>query len=96
MVYLNIWLAVKDAADVEKVSGLLAEQARLSRQEPGCKRFEVYQSKNDPTRFLLSERWESQAALDAHRTALAYTTVYHPQVLPLVNREPHPCNLVSE
>jgi quinol monooxygenase YgiN len=95
MLYLNIWLTVKDAADVPKVSELLAEQARLSRQEPGCVRFEVYQSSNDPTRFLLTERWESQAALDAHRTAKAYTTVYHPQVLPLVNREPHPSKLVS-
>jgi quinol monooxygenase YgiN len=95
MLYLNIWLTVKDPADVEKVSGLLAEQARLSREEPGCVRFEVYQSRNDPTRFLLTERWESQAALDIHRTAKAYTTVYHPQVLPLVNREPHPSKLVS-
>ncbi|HTQ40473.1 MAG TPA: putative quinol monooxygenase [Pirellulales bacterium] len=95
MLYLNIWLTVKEPADVEKVSGLLAEQARLSRQEPGCLRFEVYQSNNDPTRFLLTERWESQAALDTHRTAKAYTTVYQPQVLPLVNREPHPSKLVS-
>ncbi len=96
MLYLNIFLTVKNPADVEKVSGLLAEQARLSRAEPGCVRFEVYQSKNDPMRFLLSERWETQEALDKHRTAHAYTTVYHPQVLPLVNREPHPCKLVSE
>ena len=95
MLYLNIWLTVKDPADVEKVRDLLAEQGRLSRQEPGCIRFEVYQSSNDPTRFLLTERWESQAALDVHRTAQAYTTVYQPQVLPLVNREPHPSTLVS-
>ena len=90
MLYLNIWLTVKDPANVDEVRGLLAEQARLSRQEPGCERFEVYQSNNDPVRFLLTERWQSQAALDTHRTALAYTTVYQPQVLPLVNREPHP------
>jgi quinol monooxygenase YgiN len=95
MLYLNIWLTVKDPADVERVSSLLAEQGRLSRLEPGCARFEVYQSRNDPTRFLLTEWWESQAALDKHRTAQAYTTVYHPQVLPLVNREPHPSKLVS-
>src|SRR5215470_13950297 len=96
MLYLNILLTVKDPGDVEKIRGLLAEQARLSRQEPGCNRFEVYQSNNDPTRFLLTERWESQATLDTHRTAKAYTTVYQPQVLPLVNREPHPSTIVSE
>jgi quinol monooxygenase YgiN len=90
MLCLNIWLTVKNPADVEKVRSLLTQQATFSRQEPGCLRFEVYQSSNDPVRFLLCERWQSQAALDTHRTAQAYTTVYHPQVLPLVNREPHP------
>jgi quinol monooxygenase YgiN len=95
MLYLNIWLSVKEPAHVEEVRGLLVEQATLSRQEPGCNRFEVYQSTNDPTRFLLHERWESQDALDQHRTAKAYTTVYQPRVLPLVSREPHPSTLVS-
>lgn len=95
MIYANIWLTVKDAANVEKVRELLAEQARLSREEPGCARFEVYQSQNDALKFLLVERWETQEALDVHRTAQAYTTIYQPQVLPLVVREPHPCHLVS-
>lgn len=90
MVYLNIWLTVKDAADSDKVRDLLAEAAKLSRAEPGCVRFEPYQSNNDPTRFLLHEQWQSQAALDTHRTARAYTTIYQPQILPLVVREAHP------
>jgi len=95
MVYVNVWLKVKEAANVDRVRKLLAQQARLSRAEPGCVRFEVYQSQNDATRFLLCEHWESSAALDVHRTAHAYTTVYAPQVLPLVDREPHPSNLVG-
>ncbi len=95
MIYLNVWLTVKNPATIDQVRGLLTEQARLSRQEPGCARFEVYQSQNDPTRFLLNEHWESQAAVDAHRKAHAYTTVYQPQVLPLVDREGHPSNLVA-
>jgi quinol monooxygenase YgiN len=95
MLYLNIWLTVKDPANVDEVRQLLSEQARLSRQESGCERFEVYQSNNDPVRFLLTERWQSQAVLDTHRTAHAYTTIYQPKILPLVNREPHPSSLVS-
>jgi quinol monooxygenase YgiN len=94
MIYLNVLLTVKDPATIEQVRELLTEQARLSRQEPGCLRFEVYQSQNDPTRFFLNEHWESPAAVDAHRKAHAYTTVYQPQVLPLVDREGHPSNLV--
>ena len=95
MIYANIWLTVKESTNVEKVRELLSEQARLSRAEPGCARFEVYQSQNDATKFLLIERWETQQALDVHRTALAYTTIYQPQILPLVIREPHPSHLVS-
>jgi quinol monooxygenase YgiN len=95
MICLNVILQVKDAADVEKVRTLLAEQRRLSLQEPGCLRFEVYHSQSDAAVFILNEQWESQAAVDAHRKAHAYTTVYAPQVLPLVNRTPHPATLVE-
>jgi quinol monooxygenase YgiN len=95
MICVNILLTVKDPADVDKVKGLLAEQGRLSRAEPGCLRFEVYQSNNDPAFFILVERWDTQAALDVHRTAKAYTTIYQPQVLPLVTRVPHPGTLVE-
>jgi quinol monooxygenase YgiN len=95
MIHLNILLQVKDPNDVEKVKGLLSEQGRLSREEPGCVRFEVYHSANDPTMFILNEWWDSQPALDEHRKAKAYTTVYQPHVIPLVNRTPHPCALVE-
>ena len=94
MLYFNIWLTVKDRDDIEKVRELLVEQCRRSRQEPGCSRFDVYHSTTDDTRFLLNEHWESQADVDAHRKAYAYTNVYQPKVLPLVSREPHPSTLL--
>ncbi|MGE0609024.1 MAG: putative quinol monooxygenase [Pirellulales bacterium] len=95
MICLHVLLKVKNPADVPEIRDLLAEQGRLSRAEPGCLRFEVYQSQNDETRFILGERWESPAALDEHRKAKAYTTIYQPQVLPRVDREPHPSTLVE-
>lgn len=95
MLHLNVWLKVKAAEDAPAVAGLLTQAAQLSRAEPGCTRFEVYQSNNDPTRFLLHEHWESQAALDEHRKGLAYTQIYQPQVLPRVDREPHPSTLLE-
>jgi quinol monooxygenase YgiN len=94
MIYLNIWLTVKDRADIETVCELLKEQSRRSREEPGCARFEVYHSTADDTRFLLNEHWESPEAIEGHRKAYAYTQVYQPKVLPLVTREPHPSNLL--
>lgn len=95
MIYLNVWLAVNDPANIATVKELLTQAARLSRSEPGCVRFEVYQSQNDEKRFLLSERWESPDALNVHRTGVAYTTIYQPKVLPLVTREGHPCSLIE-
>ena len=95
MIRMIIHLTVKEENDIDQVRGLLAKQGQLSRDEPGCVRFDVYQSSNDARVFFLCEWWETQEALDVHRTAEAYTTVYHPRVLPLVDREPHPSTLVE-
>ena len=95
MICNNVIITVKDEKDVEAVRDLLAEQGRLSRQEPGCLRFEVYHSQKDPKVFLLIERWESDEALDAHRQAKAYQEIYKPQVLPRVDRVSHPCTLIE-
>lgn len=95
MIYINVVLQVKDPADIETIKGHLAEQGRLSRAEPGCVRFEVYQSNNEPATFILNEHWASQAAVDEHRKAHAYTQIYQPHVLPRVNRTPHPSTLIE-
>ena len=95
MIMVHIHLTVKDKADIDKVAKLLTEAGRLSRQEPGCARFEVYHSTADENRFFLVEYWESQEAIDGHRKGVPYTTIYQPQVLPLVVREPHPSKLLE-
>ncbi|WP_417848104.1 putative quinol monooxygenase [Thalassoglobus sp.] len=89
MFAINVILTVQDETNIDKVQGLLAEAGRLSRQEPGCQTFEVCHSQNDPKIFMLIERWESKETWEVHKTAKAYTEIYHPQVLPLVDREPH-------
>lgn len=95
MIYINVVLTVKDPKDVAEIQGLLTEQSRLSRQEPGCLRFEVYHSQTDSKVFLLNEHWADQSAIDAHRKAKAYTTIYQPLVLPRVDRVPHPSTLIE-
>jgi quinol monooxygenase YgiN len=89
MFYLNVWLTVKDPARIETVGKLLASQVPLTRAEPGCIRFEIYHSEADPRRFLLVECWREKTDWETHRTAKAFTEIYAPQVLPLVDREPH-------
>ena len=90
MICLTILLTAKDAADIPLLCDLLVQSMRKSRAEPGCLRFDVYHSTAEPRRFTLVEHWADQAAIDAHRLAEAYTTIYKPQVMPLVDREGHP------
>jgi quinol monooxygenase YgiN len=94
MIYNNVMLSVKNADDVETVAELLAEQARLSSEEPGCARFEVYHSQSDRQQFLLVEQWDTEEDLVRHKEAKAFTELYVPKVIPLVNRVPHLSDLV--
>jgi quinol monooxygenase YgiN len=95
MFHLNVWIAVKDPAMIDTVAKLLSRQVPLTRAEPGCVRFEVYHSQADALRFLLVECWKEKADWEAHRLAKAFTEIYSPQVLPLVDREPHVCTLME-
>lgn len=95
MIYMHIVLTVKQASDIETVQKLLIKAMQKSRLEPGCERFEVYQSQAEPSQFTLVEHWASQETLDAHRQAEAYTTIYKPQIIPLVHREGRPVTLLS-
>lgn len=94
MIDLTVILTAKNPASVPELRSLLAMQTQLSRQEPGCVRFETFESQSVPGTFILIERWESQAALDQHRQATGFTTIYAPKVLPLVDRVPHVCSVL--
>ena len=95
MICMNINLTVKEERDIEAVRDLLCEAMRKSRNESGCERFDVYQSQSKANQFTMVEQWSSQEALDAHRQAEAYTTIYKPQVIPLVERVGHPVTLLE-
>ncbi|MDB4614090.1 antibiotic biosynthesis monooxygenase [bacterium] len=90
-----IQLTVTDAADVEEIRGLLAQQATMSRAEPGCVKFDVLQSQSEPTVFFLLEQWESAEAHEVHRTAAAYLEIYQPKVLPKASRVAHVSDVVA-
>ena len=95
MICMNIILTVQEDHKIEVVRDLLCEAMRKSRNEPGCERFDVYQSQSNPNEFTMIEHWSAQEALDAHRQAEAYTTIYKPQVIPLVERVGHPGMLLD-
>jgi len=95
MIYANIILTVNADQDAREIRDLLREHGRLSRAEPGCAGFDVFQSQADPKVFVLCERWESAEALDVHRTAKGYTEIYKPKIVPRVTRVAHLSDLIE-
>ena len=57
MINNNVLLTVRNESDVNTVRELMIEQGRLSREEPGCLRFDVFHSQSDPRIFILIEQW---------------------------------------
>ncbi|MBI5920188.1 MAG: antibiotic biosynthesis monooxygenase [Betaproteobacteria bacterium] len=92
VVDLVVVLTAKDVSSLPELRELMATQVALSREEPGCLRFEAFESQTVPGTIIVVERWTTQAALDQHRQAKAITTVYMPKILPLVERVLHVCS----
>ncbi len=58
------------APHVEAFAEAIAANARASREvEPGCRQFDVCRDPADAQRFFLYERYDDEAALQAHLTA---------------------------
>lgn len=95
MIDLTVVLTAKDSSSLPELLIIAGNEVQLSRAEPGCVRFEAYESQSVAGTFILIERWESQVALDEHRKATAFLTVYAPKVLPLVDRVPHVCSALA-
>ncbi|SLN41870.1 Antibiotic biosynthesis monooxygenase [Aquimixticola soesokkakensis] len=53
--------------EVEDLLSLMAKHIRLSRNEPGCLDFDLWQDELTPHVFHLSEVFRSEAALQAHQ-----------------------------
>lgn len=57
------------AEKLAEAEGYLRELIVQTRKEPGCRTYEVSRSKEDARAFFLYERYDDEAALDAHRAS---------------------------
>jgi autoinducer 2-degrading protein len=57
---------------VEAFKHATLENARNTRKEPGNVRFDVLQSDEDPTRFMLYEAYHSKDGITAHQQTAHY------------------------
>ncbi|MQA16477.1 MAG: antibiotic biosynthesis monooxygenase [Pseudonocardiaceae bacterium] len=55
----------------DAVESALREAVRGVHLEEGCLRYALHRTLDDPARFVMIEKWESAAALDAHSRAAA-------------------------
>jgi (4S)-4-hydroxy-5-phosphonooxypentane-2,3-dione isomerase len=64
-VVVATWVARRgQEADVERI---LTQMSERSAREPGCIEFTVYRSLSDERHYMLFERYEDEAAFQAHR-----------------------------
>jgi autoinducer 2-degrading protein len=68
---VTVMIQVKPEAVGSFVEAMVAN-ARGSRQEPGCLRFDVLRSEDDPTHFFLYEVYRSPEAFGAHQQTAHY------------------------
>ncbi len=71
MLVITVHVRVKPDC-VEAFAAASAENSRHSRQEPGIARFDVLQSTDDPSRFMLLEVYRDPAATAAHKETAHY------------------------
>jgi quinol monooxygenase YgiN len=75
-----------------ELRALLKGMLAPTRSEPGCKRYELYES-DSKGRFYLYETWASQAALDQHMTTHHFKRLE--QTGAELVREPFEINIVE-
>jgi len=61
-------IAKSKEGQVDDARALMLETAAASNEEEGCISYTVHVDKNDASRIVVLERWESQEALDHHFT----------------------------
>jgi quinol monooxygenase YgiN len=55
-----------EAADADRLAGILSKYVVLSRMADGCRNIDLCQSVTQPNRFVVVEKWESPEAQRAH------------------------------
>ncbi len=65
-VEITIVTMVMEAADPDRLMGVLSKYVVLSRQQAGCRNIDLCLSVTTPNRFVLIEKWENPDAQRAH------------------------------
>ena len=84
---LQVNLKVKPE-NVEKFKAAILANGKASREtEPGCRGFDILTDPSDPTRMMLYETYDDEAAFKAHTQTLHFQTWFTTAVSWLESRE---------
>jgi autoinducer 2-degrading protein len=72
------------AGEEGRIREILERMAAASRREPGCQAYQAQVSLQDPTRFLLYERYADAGAFDAHKASEHFQRLVVGDALPLL------------
>ena len=61
-----------DGGKINEFVDICLENAKNSRQEPGCRRFDVFRPSDTTDSVVLFEIYDDEAAYDAHRATAHY------------------------
>lgn len=68
----------------DDVRRLLAQHARVSEAEPGCRAFRAHQDVDDPSRFALYEVYDDVDAFESHRRSTHFRANIEQTLVPLL------------
>src|SRR5689334_9970231 len=71
---LGVLLQVKDGSQ-ERFEAAFAKAVGPSRKEKGCRAYDLNRDAETPTRYVVYERWQNLAALDAHTRTPHFTAL---------------------
>jgi quinol monooxygenase YgiN len=57
---------------IEQMKELLSTMVNASKIEDGCLLYDIFQLKNQPTKFIVIESWENENALNMHKKSSHY------------------------
>lgn len=66
------------------VARLLDDVAAQTRAEPGNRSYDVFRSIADPSRFLILEEYEDEAAFALHRESEHFRAIVRARIVPLL------------
>ncbi|MEU3457476.1 putative quinol monooxygenase [Micromonospora sp. NPDC006766] len=68
------------AGEEAAVGNCHLEMVRITRAEPGCLGYDLYQSVEDPSVMFLYENWTDQAALDKHMNTSSFYRIVRGEI----------------